>query len=108
MGCAIGNPVVGNRLRTEDPVTLYLPSSEQLGGCEVRVDVFPNNFTFWRNLKNAPIHTLINHGIAIGQAAGATNEGTIKPPVWLTRIQRGVLPDESMLAGEQRNQWLAV
>ena len=60
--CALGNPVVGDGLGPEGIVAQAAAAFDIMIGkfAEVRVHIFPHDFTLGGHLEEAPVHALID------------------------------------------------
>jgi len=74
-------PIIGHWLRPVDRVRLNLLAcgSERLRA-EIRAHILPDDLTVGRDLEKEAVHTLVDEGVAVGQAAGIADERAVKGP----------------------------
>jgi len=64
---------------------------------EIWAHILPDDLTGGRDLEEAAVHTLVDEGVAVGQAPGIADERAVKSPFGGIAVAAGILPDDLLL-----------
>src|SRR6516225_117218 len=91
-------PVIRHWLRSVDHVRLnLLACGPEWLWAEIWAHILPDDLTGGRDLEEAAVHTLVDEGVAVGQAPGIADERAVKSPFGGIAVAAGILPDDLLL-----------